>query len=81
MCVLTIRPGEKGHDSSDEDTSWRSDYLSRESLALLLKASLAGTTVLRPEAGFGPHHRLHTYEGGIYTGQPMLLKVVAGTDR
>ena len=81
MCVLTIRPGEKGHDSSDEDTSWRSDYLSREGLALLLKAGVASATVLRPQAGFGSHHRLHTHEGGIYTGQPMLLKVVFGTGR
>ena len=74
-------PGEKGRDSSDEDTSWRSDYLNRERVALLLKAGVAGATVLRTEAGFGSHHRVHTQEGGVYAGQSMLLKVVVGTDR
>lgn len=59
----------------NEDTSSRSDYLSREILSLLFKQGVAGATVLRPEAGFGSHHRIHTQEGGIDTNRHMPLRI------
>ena len=59
----------------NEDTGSRSDFLSREILSLLLKEGVAGATVLRPEAGFGTHHRVHAREGGIDTAQHMPLRV------
>ncbi len=59
----------------NEDTSSRSDFLSREILALLLREGIAGATLLRPEAGFGSHHRVHTPEGGIDTAQHMPLRI------
>ena len=57
----------------NEDTSSRSDFLSREILSLLLREGVAGATVVRPEAGFGSHHRIHTQEGGIDTAYHMPL--------
>lgn len=42
---------------------------------MLLKQGVAGATVLRPEAGFGAHHRIHTQEGGIDTDQHMPLRI------
>jgi hypothetical protein len=68
-------PGEKDHDSSNEDTSSRSDYVSGEILSLLLKQGVAGATVLRPKAGLGSHHRIHTQEGGIETARHMPLRI------
>ena len=65
VCVLTIGPAKKITIHLNEDTSSRSDYLSGEILSLLLKQGVAGATVLRPEAGFGSHHRMHAQEGGI----------------
>lgn len=72
-----LRPGsaKKVTIHLNEDTSSRSDFLSREILALLFNRGVAGATVLRPEAGFGSHHQLHTQEGGIDTAQHMPLRI------
>jgi PII-like signaling protein len=59
----------------NEDTSSRSDFLSREIVALLLREGVAGATVMRPEAGFGSHRRVHSQEGGIDTAQHMPLRI------
>jgi len=59
----------------NDDTTSRSDFLSREIVSLLLKQGVAGATVLRPESGFGFHHRLHTQEGGIDTALHMPLRI------
>jgi PII-like signaling protein len=73
--VLVPGPAKKVTIHLNEDTSSRSDYLSREIVSLLLKQGVAGATVLRPEAGFGSHHRIHTQEGGIDTAQHMPLRI------
>jgi uncharacterized protein len=73
--VLAAGPAKKVTIHLNEDTSSRSDYLSREIISLLLKHGVAGATVLRPEAGFGSHHRIHTEEGGIDTAQHMPLRI------
>ena len=73
--MLVPGPAKKVTIHLNEDTSSRSDYLSREIVSLLLKQGVAGATVLRPEAGFGSHHRIHTQEGGIDTAQHMPLRI------
>jgi PII-like signaling protein len=73
--VLVPGPAKKITIHLNEDTSSRSDYLSHEILSLLLKHGVAGATVLRPEAGFGSHHRIHTQDGGIDTAQHMPLRI------
>jgi PII-like signaling protein len=73
--VLLPGPAKKVTIHLNEDTSSGSDYLSDEILSLLLKQGVAGATVLRPEAGFGSHHRMHTQEGGPDTGQHMPLRI------
>jgi PII-like signaling protein len=59
----------------NEDTSSESDFLSSEILSLLLREGVAGATVLRPEAGFGSHQRIHTREGGLDTANHMPLRI------
>ena len=73
--MLAPGPAKKVTIHLNEDTSAQSDYLSREIISLLLKQGVAGATVLRPEAGFGSHHRVHTEEGGINTAQHMPLRI------
>lgn len=73
--MLVPGPAKKVTIHLNEDTSSRSDFLSREILALLLKRGVAGATLLRPEAGFGSHHRVHTPEGGIDTDRHMPLRI------
>jgi uncharacterized protein len=72
-----LRPGlaKKVTIHVNEDTSSRNDFLSREIFALLLREGIAGATLMRPEAGFGSHHRIHTPEGGINTAQHMPLRI------
>ena len=73
--MLTLGPAKKVTIHLNEDTSAKSDYLSREIISLLLKQGVAGATVLRPEAGFGSHHRMHTQEGGMDTSPHMPLRI------
>jgi uncharacterized protein len=73
--VLVPGPAKKITIHLNEDTSSRNDYLSREVLALLFKQGVAGATLLRPEAGFGVHHRIHSQEGGIDTDRHMPLRI------
>jgi PII-like signaling protein len=73
--VLIPGPAKKVTIHLNEDTSSRSDYLSHEILSLLLKQGVAGATVLRPAAGFGSHHRIHTQEGGADAAQHMPLRI------
>jgi uncharacterized protein len=73
--VLVPGPAKKVTIHLNEDTSSRSDYLSREIISLLLKQGVAGATVLRPEAGFGSHHRVHSEESGIDSAQHMPLRI------
>ena len=73
--MLALGPAKKITIHLNEDTSSRSDYLSREILDLLLAQGVAGATLMRPEAGFGSHHRLHSLEGGVDTAQHMPLRI------
>jgi uncharacterized protein len=59
----------------NEDTGSENDFLSREILSLLLREGVAGATLMRPEAGFGAHRRVHTLEGGIDTAHHMPLRI------
>ena len=63
--MLIPGPAKKITIHLNADTSSKTDFLSREILALLLRQGVAGATVLRPEAGFGSHHRVHSHDGGI----------------
>ena len=73
--MLALGPAKKITVHLNEDTSSRSDFLSSEILSLLLKQGVAGATVLRPESGFGSHHRIHTQEGKTGTARHMPLRI------
>ena len=73
--LLAPGPAKKVTIHLNEDTSSEHDYLSREILSLLLREGVAGATLMRPDAGFGSHHRVHRHEGGIDTAQHMPLRI------
>jgi PII-like signaling protein len=73
--VLVPGPAKKVTIHLNEDTSSRSDYLSREIISLPLKQGVAGATLMRPEAGFGSHHRMHSQEPGMDSAQHMPLRI------
>jgi PII-like signaling protein len=73
--VLDSGPAKKVTIHLNEDTSSNGDFLSKEILSLLLNQGVAGASVIRPEAGFGSHHRMHTREGGADTAQHMPIRI------
>ena len=73
--MLVPGPAKKITIHLNEDTSSRSDYLSQEVLLLLLSQGVAGATLLRPEAGFGSHQRIHTQEGDAESALHMPLRI------
>ncbi len=73
--MLVPGPAKKVTIHLNEDTSSQSDYLSQEILSLLLSQGVAGATLLRPEAGFGSHHRIHTREGATDSDPHMPLRI------
>jgi PII-like signaling protein len=73
--VLDLGAAKKVTIHVNEDTSAAGDYLSNEILSLLLDQGVAGASVIRPEAGFGSHHRMHSLQGGTDTAQHMPLRI------
>jgi uncharacterized protein len=73
--VLIPGPAKKITIHLNEDTSSRTDFLSLEIVALLLRRGVAGATVLRPEAGFGSHHRVRSHDGGIDASPHLPLRI------
>ena len=46
----------------NEDTSAGTDFLYKQIFSLLRTRGIAGATLIRPAAGFGSHHRVHSSE-------------------
>lgn len=73
--MLVAGPAKKITIHLNEDTSSETNYLSREILSVLFEKGVAGASLIRPEAGFGSHHRIHSQEGGAATHQHMPLRI------
>ena len=57
------------------DVSSSHEFLHNDILAFLYERGVAGATVLRPEAGFGYHHRLHTKGAPGSEGQHLPIRL------
>ena len=51
----------------NEDTAADRDFLVREIFSFLFAQGVAGATLMRPQAGFGSHHRMHASDGDAAT--------------
>jgi PII-like signaling protein len=58
--MLTIGPALKVIIHVNTDVSSRENFLHEDILQFLFRRGIAGATLLRVQAGFGAHHRLHT---------------------
>jgi uncharacterized protein len=47
----------------NEDTSASHDFLYHEIFSFLQERGVAGATMIRPQSGFGSHHRVHVTDG------------------
>jgi hypothetical protein len=59
----------------NEDTSSQHDFLYSEILQLLYSRGVAGATMIRPDAGFGSHHRMHTSGAGSADGEHLPVRI------
>lgn len=73
--MLAPGPAKKVTIHLNEDTQSETDFLSRAIVAFLFEQGVAGATVIRPWAGFGSHHRMHTPDGGIDADQHMPVRI------
>jgi PII-like signaling protein len=71
--MLKPGPARKVTIHVNGDTASRNDYLHNEVFAFLLEHDVAGATLMRPEAGFGFHHRTHS--AGAFGAEGMHLPV------
>ena len=59
----------------NEDTAAERDFLYHEIFAFLFARGIAGATLVRPQAGFGAHHRIHDAELGRDAGGHMPIRI------
>lgn len=59
----------------NEDTSSSRDFLYSEIFRFLFDHGVAGATMIRPHAGFGSHHLLHTTGAGSAEGEHLPVRI------
>ena len=59
----------------NSDVSSSHEFLHNDILTFLYERGVAGATVIRPEAGFGYHHRMHTKGAPGSEGQHLPIRL------
>lgn len=59
----------------NEDTTARHDFLYNEIFTLLRERGVAGATLIRPAAGFGTHHRMHSTNGDLAEKEHLPVRI------
>jgi PII-like signaling protein len=59
----------------NEDTSARHDFLYNEIFSFLRERGVAGATMIRPQAGFGSHHRVHSTDGNTAEREHLPVRI------
>jgi PII-like signaling protein len=73
--MLLPGPAKKVTIHLNEDTAAQRDFLYNEIFAFLLNRGVAGASLVRPNAGFGSHHRLHQTDGGPAGHEHMPVRI------
>src|SRR4029434_5791978 len=73
--MLRPGPAKKVSIHLNEDTVARTDFLYNEILSFLFARGIAGASLLRPDAGFGSHHRMHRPHGDEGGGEHMPVRI------
>jgi PII-like signaling protein len=73
--MLTIGPALKVTIHVNADISSHVNFLHDDILQFLLKRGVAGATLLRVQAGFGAHHRLHTQGAAGIQGEHLSARI------
>jgi len=59
----------------NEDTSSPRDFLFSEIFRFLYDQGISGATMIRPHAGFGSHHVVHTAGAGSVAGEHLPVRI------
>jgi PII-like signaling protein len=73
--MLEVGPAVKITIHLNQDISSRTDFLHNEILSFLYKQGISGATVIRPHAGFGSHHHVHTVGAGGVEGEHLPVRI------
>src|SRR5258708_19424503 len=73
--MLTTGPALKVTIHVNADISSRTKFLHEEILQFLFERGIAGATLLRVQAGFGAHHRLHTKGAAGVEGEHLPIRI------
>ncbi len=73
--MLQSGPATKVTIHLNEDTPSSRDFLHNEIFAFLFDSGVSGATLVRPEAGFGSHHRLHRLAGDHLAAEHMPVRI------
>ena len=74
--MLKPGPARKVTIHMNEDTASRNDFLYNEIFTLLFERGVAGGTMIRPDAGFGSHHRIHTVQSSSNEHLPVRIEFI-----
>jgi PII-like signaling protein len=74
--MLNPGPAKKVTIHLNEDTAASTDFLYNEIFEFLLSRGVAGASLVRPDAGFGAHHRVHQNNAAGYAGQHLPVRIV-----
>jgi|SRR5580658_8811293 PII-like signaling protein len=82
MLMLVVGPATKITIHVNQDTSSRRDFLHAEILTFLHERGVSGATVMKPHAGFGSHHHVHTSGAGLVEGEhlPVRIEFIESTE-
>ena len=81
--MLRLGPAKKVTIHLNEDTSSSRDFLYREIFEFLLEQGVSGASLIRPDAGFGSHQRIHSQHSEGVEGQhlPVRIEFIETLDR
>jgi uncharacterized protein len=78
-----LRPGlaKKVTIHLNEDTAAKRDFLYNEIFSFLFARGVAGASLIRPDAGFGSHHRVHDSEPGSGEHMPVRIEFIESPEQ
>ncbi len=81
--MLKLGPAKKVTIYLNEDTTSTRDFLYREIFEFLLERGVAGAALIRPDAGFGSHRRIHSQHSDGVVGEhlPVRIEFIESVER
>ena len=73
--MLQPGPAKKVTIHLNEDTAAERDFLYNEIFSFLFARGVAGANLVRPDAGFGSHHRVHQTDLGRGGSEHMPVRI------